>query len=343
MDHEQGGSLLSLFSYAAAQGFIRARLSRLLDQTTWTRLLEADSLSELGQFHGQTLLAADGQVFLQNLRGEIAAAGCTLVRFLPRRAGDLLAWYNQRFEIENLKVILRIVHYRLDRRRAAGSLIPLPSHRWRWGAMVEAESIPDVIEGIHDSPYARPLEHAMERYRQEHRLFYLEVALDLFYFQRLVNLIELQGRGEAADARQFLGRWIAIQNLLWAYRYRIYGRMTPEEIINYTLHRAFRAGLDTVRRVALGSSLPVEGGRLGFQISPELSEPEGLTRVEFLAEQERFRYATAAIGRPLFSLRGVFAYLWLLEAEIRDLIVIVEGKQIGWTSAEIRRWMVRAA
>jgi V/A-type H+-transporting ATPase subunit C len=310
---------------------------------TWTGLLEAGSLSELSQFLGQTALATDGQVLLQNLRGEIAAAGYTLVRFLPQRAGDLLAWYNRRFEIENLKAILRTVHYQLERRRAAESLIPLPPNRWRWAAMVEAVSIPDLIEEIHDSAFARPLEHAMERYRQERRLFYLEIALDLFYFQKLVRLIELQRGREAVDSRRFLGRWIAIQNLLWAYRYRIYGGMTPEEIINYTLHHAFAAGLDTVRRVALGSSLAVEVGRLGFHISSGLSELEGLTEVEFLAEQERFRYATAVIGRPLFGLRGVFAYLWLLEAEVRDLIVIVEGKRTGLASPEIQRRMVRAA
>jgi len=183
----------------------------------------------------------------------------------------------------------------------------------------------------------------MERYQQERRLFYLEIALDLFYFQKLVRLIESQSGKDAADARRFLGRWIAVQNLLWAYRYRIYGRMTPEEIINYTLHRAFAAGLDTVRRVALGSPLAVEAGRLGFQISPGLSEVEGLTEIEVLAERERFRYAMAAIRRPLFQLRGVLAYLWLLEAEVGDLTVIVEGKRIGLSGSEIGRRLVRAA
>jgi V/A-type H+-transporting ATPase subunit C len=199
------------------------------------------------------------------------------------------------------------------------------------------------MDQIRESPFARPLEHAMERYRQEQRLFYLEIAVDLFYFQTLVQLIERQSGREAADARRFLGRWIAVQNLLWAYRYRIYGRMTPEEIINFTLHRAFGAGLDTIRRVALGSPLSVEAKRLGFQIPPGLSEVEGLTEIEILAERERFRYATAAVRRPLFQLRGALAYLWLLEAEVRDLSVIVEGKLTGFTSAEIGRRLVRAA
>ncbi len=325
---------MSLFSYAAAQGYIRARLSRLLDHATWSRLLEANSPAELNQFLGRTAV---------DLRGEVADAGRTLVRFLPRGACELVAWYNQRFEIENLKTVLRAVHYGLDPSRARASLIPLRGTRWHWEGLLETGSISGVIDQIRESPFARPLEHAMERYQQEQRLFYLEIAIDLFYFQKMVRLIESQSGKDAADARRFLGRWIAVQNLLWAYRYRIYGRMTPEEIINYTLHRAFAAGLDTVRRVALGSPLAVEAGRLGFQISPGASEVEALTEIEVLAERERFRFATAAVRRPLFQLRGALAYLWLLEAQVRDLAVIREGKLTGLTGSEIARRLVRAA
>ena len=329
---------MSLFSYAAAQGYIRARLSRLLDRGTWARLLEATTPAELGPIIGR-----DGRIRLGILRGEVADAGSALARFLPHAAGELVAWYNRRFEIENLKTVLRAVHYGTDRSRALASLIPLRATRWRWEALVEAGSLSSVIDQIHGSPFARPLEHAMERYQQEQRLFYLEIAVDLFYFQKLVRLIESQSGQAAADARRFLGRWIAVQNLLWAYRYRIYGRMTPEEIINYTLHHAFAAGLDTVQRVALGSPLATEAERMGFRISPELSEVEGLTEIELQAERERYRYARAATGRPMFQLRGVLAYLWLLEAEVRDLTVIVEGKRTGLTGVEIGRRLVRAA
>ena len=331
---------MSLFSYAAVQGNIRARLSRLLDRPTWARLLETATAAEIGELIGQK---RDVAVRLHTLRGEVAAAASAVIRFLPPGSREVVAWYNRRFEIENLKTVLRAVHYRLDPARSRASVIPLRSTRFRWEALVEAGSISTVIDQIRESPYARPLENAMERYQQERRLFYLEVAVDLFYFQQLVLLIESQSGKDASDARRFLGRWIAIQNLLWAFRYRIYGRMTPEEIINYTLHRAFAAGLDTVRRIALGSPLAVEAERLGLRISPGLSEVEALTEIEILAERELFQLATVAISRPLFHLGGVLAYLWLLDAEVRDLTVIVEGKTTGLSGAEIATRMLRAA
>lgn len=331
---------MSALTYSAVQGNIRARVARLLDRAAWMRLLEAATAAEvialIEREHG---VAAR----LPALQGRIAASTHALVRFLPRSSREVVAWYNRRFEIENLKAILRAIHYDVDAMRARGALIPIEGSRLRWEDLLDARSIGAVIERLRGSPYARPLENAMERYQQEERLFPLEIALDLFYFQKLVRLMESLGRKEAAGARRFLGRSIAIQNLLWAYRYRIYGHMTPEQIINYTLHRAFEAGLDTVRRIALGAPLAAEAGRFGFEVPSGLSEVEALTEIEILAGRELWRRAIAAMSRPLFDLGGVLAYLWLLDAEVRDLMIVAEGKTMGLSGPEIARRMVRAA
>jgi V/A-type H+-transporting ATPase subunit C len=336
---------LSLLSYAAAQGYIRARLSRLVDSTTWISLLEANSTTELRRQLGQTMMASavtgEGAIRLQTLRGDLATTGNALVRFLPRRPGELMAWYNRRFEVENLKTVLRAVHYRLEPKRARASLIPLLSTRCRWEELVESDSVAAVIDQIRGSTYAKPLQNAMERYQQEQRLFFLEIALDLFYFQKLVQLVDAQSGRDGDDAQRFLGHWVAVQNVLWAYRFRIHGRMTPEEIINYTLHNAFTGGLDTVRRIALGSPLAAEARRLGFQLSITGAEGEALTEIEILAARERFRRASVTIARPLFHLSGIVAYLWLLEEQVRDLTVIVEGKAAGLSGAEISPRLVR--
>lgn len=345
---------VNCFTYAASQGYIRARLSRLLDQATWMRLLDcktpADLAQVLRQTHAAIALSRDGEVRFQVLRGEIASIAQSLVRYLPRDARRLVSWYNRRFEIENLKTILRSVRYGLEPRRAARSSIPLQSNagtgagtgRGYWEALLEAGSIPAVMEQLRGSPYAAPLEQAAERYRQEQTLFHIEVGLDLFYFRRLVQLIEALKGSDAAQARLFLARWIAAQNLIWAYRYRIYGRMTPEEILNYTLHRAFGTGLETLRRVALGAPLAGEAQRLGLPLPPGLSEIQGLSQIELQVDRERYRRAAATMGRPLFDLGGALAFLLLLDAEVRDLAVIVEGNAVGLSSTEVGLHLLRS-
>jgi V/A-type H+/Na+-transporting ATPase subunit C len=336
---------LGLFSYAAAQGYMRARLPRLLSPIAWARLTDAASGADLNRLLSGTAIArflvGDGRIQLPRLRGEIARAERAVARFLPRRSRELVQWYNRRFEIENLKTVLRAVHFRLEPARALTSLIPIQPSPQRWEALIQTDSVPALIDRLAESPFIRPLQFALERYQEERRLFYLEIALDLFYFQKLVRLIEALSGRDAQDVRRSLGRWIAVQNLLWAYRYRLYGRMTPEEIVNFTLHRAFLGGLETVRRVALGSPLSTEAARLGFSLPPELPELDALTRIEFLAQRERFRQAAAILSKSLFYLDAVLAYSWLLESEARDLAVVVEGKGAGLSGAQIAARLVR--
>lgn len=328
---------------------MRARLPRLLSPVAWVRLTEASSGADLNRLLSGTAIArflvGDGRMQLPRVRGEIAMAERAVARFLPRRSRELLQWYNRRFEIENLKTVLRAVHFRLEPARVLTSLIPIQPSPQRWEALVTthigADSVAALIDRLAGSPFIRPLEFALERYRQERRLFYLEIALDLFYFQKLVRLVQALTGRDAEEVKRSLGRWIAVQNLLWAYRYRIYGRMTPEEIVNFTLHRAFAAGLETVRRVALGSPLYAEAARLGFSVSAELPELDALTRIEFLAQRERFRQAAAILSKSLFYLDAVLAYSWLLESETRDLAVVVEGKGAGLSGEQIAARLVR--
>jgi len=101
--------------------------------------------------------------------------------------------------------------------------------------------------------------------------------------------------------------------------------------------------LETVRRVALGAPLEGEARRLGFLLTPGRPEVEGLTELEVLAERERYQRAAALLKRPLFRFGGILAYLTLLECEIRDLGVVMEGKAAGLSRGEIAARLLRAA
>jgi V/A-type H+-transporting ATPase subunit C len=322
-------------------------MSRLLSHGAWRCLLECESHAELGAcLRGswvESAFTGETAAPLRKLRGELAAAEVSIARFLPRASRILLNWYNRRFDIENLKILLRSIHHGVDRARSAATLIPLSTSRLAWPSLLEARSIVELADRLRDTPYARPLEQAMERYQQEKRLFHLEVAMDLFYFQRLVLMIECRGGDAEADAREQLGRWIAVQNLVWAFRYRIYGHLSVEEILNYTLHRAFAVGLEAVRRVALGAPLAAEAQRLGFRLDPGRSEVEGLTELEVLVERERYARAASLLRHPIFRFGGVLAYLTLLECEIRDLGVIIEGRAAGLSRQDITARLLRAA
>ncbi|MEZ4657033.1 MAG: V-type ATPase subunit [Caldilineaceae bacterium] len=213
--------------------------------------------------------------------------------------------------------------------------------------MAAARAIPDLIERLRKTWYGTVLQNALEQYRQRQSVFVLEVALELAYYRRLRDLIaQLHGR-DRREAEQFIGFWIDAQNLLWAYRYRIYARLSPEEILNYTLHRNLRVNAEVVRAVALGAPLLETVEALWPRLMPavqslaDLSERDALPRLELLLWRHLYALATQTRAGAALHLGAVLAYEVLLESEVRDLVTIVEGKTANRSAAQLQPYLIR--
>lgn len=338
-------SVLSAAAYAAPQARVRARRSGLLTDAAWRGLLEATSSGELATAFEATPYASDvvgDEVGIeQALISRVAQGGHALLRSLQGRPRDLVAWYLRRFDLDNLKTVLRTIHHHQDRERARALLLRFEGSTLDWEALLDAGSIAVLIDRLRATPYARPLELALERYQEEQLPFYLEVSLDLAFFQRLVRLTERLGGTDRRQTERLLGFWIATRNLLWAYRYRVYARMSPEEIVNYTLHRAYAVDVAAVRRVATGAPISEEARRVGVDIPAELAPRDALARFETLARRALFARAQSSFRGWLFHLGAVLAYLVLLETEVRDLITVVEGKAQGLAATELASRLIR--
>ncbi|UCH25949.1 MAG: V-type ATPase subunit [Trueperaceae bacterium] len=325
--------------YASVQARVRARYSDLLSEKRWRELLAAETLEDLGQIlrdtpYGQAFRVAPVE-FERNLIAHWALELYTLTHSLHSGPRDLMRWYARKFELDNLKTVLRTLSYRQLPGRAEEVLLPLEPPTLAWSRLLEVASVQALIAELRDTPYAAPLTDALERYLQEGSPFYLEVSIDLGYFQHLVRLMNRLDGQDRRWAERLLGSWIDLQNLLWAYRYRVYARLSPEEIVNYTLHHAVRIDVDAVRRAATGSPLWREAERLGLELSSQLDERKALEELEMTGFREIVRRAHAAFDGLLFHVGSVLAYAFLLEAEVHDLITLIEGKRHDMTAEKL--------
>ncbi len=354
-------AILDPLRYAAANANVRGRMARLLPATTWQTLLTATDLNGL-----VTILNRHGyQTVLANLgTGEIAAAPVEkalwghLVRemqaplkLLPGKPQKLLGWLWRRFEVDNLKTILRSVDAGVAPDQIRAALIGLgPASGLPWNRLTESTSVSDIIEQLrgsfHGAFYARALDQATERYRQARDLFAFEVSLDLAYHRRLLRLLDdLSGR-DKGEAQKLVGSRIDSQNLLWAFRYRVYFDLSPEEILNYTLQRRLRVDAEIVREIATGGAIGQMVQRLwsadlpGLERVTELPPEEALPRLQLSFQRHYYQVAQATRqGYPL-HLGTMLAYLILLESDVRDLITIIEGQASGRSPDHIQSFLI---
>jgi V/A-type H+-transporting ATPase subunit C len=285
---------------------------------------------------------------LQTHRVQAFRAPLKLLQGKPR---TLLDWLWRRFEVANLKTIIRSVAADLPSKRILAAMIPLGAGSdLPWDTLVEVQSLPALLPTLrmsfHGQRYAHALKPAIEQYRREGKRFILEVALDLAYYRHLLRLIDGLSRSDRHDAGRFLAPLIDGYNLLWAFRYRTYFHLSPEEILNYTLQRRLKVDAAMVRQIATGMSLQEATREIWDNRLPGLERLDDLPLADALPELElllrRYRYALAQRtleGFP-FQLGTILAYTVLLESEIQDVIAIIEGKAMGLAQEQIRPMLI---
>lgn len=356
-------ALLGPIRYAASNATVRARLSRMLPTSMWTRLLEAPALEEAVALIGTTVYGAAlntgaGQTpapeqVERGIRAYLVEAFRAPLKLMQGKPRVLFDWLWRRYELENLKAVIRAVAGKLPARRIRETLVPLGSSSGLpWDVLIEVQTVrallPSVQTTYHGEYYARALEPAVDRYEREGELFVLEVALDLAYYRRLLRILASLSGQDRHEGERFVETLINGYNLLWAFRYRVYFELSPEEIINYTLQRRLRVNATMVRQIALGVSLSeatraVWGDRLpGLEHLETLPPAEALPRLELILHRSRRERAQRTLEGYPFHLGTILAYTVLLESEVHDLTAIVEGKAAGLPAGQIRPTLVGA-
>ena len=176
--------ILDVPRYAAANARVRGRIGRLLSPAQWGVLLNSSDVGEFLQYLSvttyQPVLAAvdiegpDPGEIERRLWQHLARSYRAPLPFMPGGAKDLLAWLWRRFEVENLKTILRGVKSGATPAHIRRTLVPLGSDSdLPWENLTGLASVPAVVERLEGSFYGRALEPGLERYRREELLFVL--------------------------------------------------------------------------------------------------------------------------------------------------------------------------
>ncbi|MCC6501209.1 MAG: V-type ATPase subunit [Anaerolineales bacterium] len=334
--------------YAAIGAKVRARYSDLLSPQDISRLSDSPDFPSLisslkNTPYGPYLASLKDTELtprraIQQLRHRLADSYSSVVQMSPEQTRPLIKQLYRYFELGNLKAVLRSILTvsswnpdvgAWDRVREVlfpfGSFSTLPAQ-----AMVEAGNIPAAVELLKGTPYETTMSFAMKRFSAEQNLFPLEVALDLDYWRRLwAEAKKLSGLDREA-ATKIVGALLDMNNLMWAIRYKVYHKLSEEEIVNYTLPFGFRVRDEDIRAIAAGGDIAAIVARNFPSISDVnalLEHPQaGLPKLEVQLKRQVMKQCTAAfIGNP-FHIGLPIAYLILSDLEIQDLIVMIEAK-----------------
>ena len=341
--------------YAAVQARVRGMYADMLTPETWIALCEAASYANLIGILKETVYGSflaevededlTARRIVYQIKKHLADAFDVLISLVPRPAHLLVVQLYRRYEVDNLKALMRGIERGTSWEQVRYTLFPLGSSTTLDAeTLMEADGVGGAVEGLHDTPYYDTLSHAMKRYTAEGSLFPLEVALDLDYWRELWRDVDRLKGTDRAQARRIVGSLLDTTNLMWAIRYRVNHNLSEEEIINYTLPFGYRVHDEDVRAIAAGADV----AQVVTRVYPDLQdvrdlleEPQdGLPHLE--AQLQRYvvkECRTAFAGSP-FHIGIPAAYLILNEFEIQDLTVLVEAKASRMPTERFRPYLL---
>jgi len=334
--------------YAAISARVRAMYAELLTPQDMVRLSEATDFSSLFTVLKSTSYGPylDGlkdkdinpKRVITQIKRKLSDAFYSVIQMSPVQTRPLVKQLYRYYEIGNLKAVLRgIVTVSAwgtettlwDRVRDVlfpmGSASVLPAQ-----AMIESGSVATAVDLLQGTPYEETLSFAMKRYSSEQNLFPIEVALDLAYWRRLWAETKKLTGADREHGVKIIGSLLDMNNLMWAIRYKVYHKLSEEEIVNYTLPFGYRVQDSDIRAIAAGADIASIVTRVfpGItDVSALLENPQtGLPKLEVLLKREVMKKCLAAfVGSP-FHIGIPLAFLVIHDLEVQDLIVLIEAK-----------------
>jgi vacuolar-type H+-ATPase subunit C/Vma6 len=258
---------------------------------------------------------------------------------------DLLNWTLIRFQVENLKILIRASLKRAPIEEIYGHLISLPKELvLNTKGLAAAESPEDFVRLVPKGFLRDNLEKALEVYHDHPRPFFFEAALDHGYFHGLVDRVEKLSREDREIIKPMVSQEVDIFHLMMAARGKFHYNLTPDMLLPMHIegtritHALFAAMLNDVDfHASMGRVAErVLDVMLFKQGSSDGSMTVDAPMVESLAWKRFFRLSNLAFRKGNIGLGAIMGYSGLRRVEVANLIAISEGIINRMTAETIR-------
>lgn len=345
--------------YGYANARVRGMRSRLLSQAFFDELMTVHDITAVIQHimpteygpdvEGRILHGRNAAQIDEALKDNMVRTFRKVYAFSNDEARDLLTVLLGRWDLFNLKTIIRGKHLNLDAVEIIDSLITVGQL-----SSVDAEELArqQGVKGVVDTlatwglPFAVPLRDALPGYNESGDLSLLELALDRYYYGWASARLASR-RENARAARTFLGVQVDTMNLLTCLRL-LNSNLEPSEAARFFVPGGLRVSESLFMELAAMSDVDevfnrlkrTPYGRLLEEVAVRFIEKGSISVFERALEDFLFRRAySTGKGDPL-GIGVVISYLWAKANEVTNLRIVIKGVSVGMPADRMREELI---
>lgn len=329
---------LSKYSFANAK--IRAMLSELLSPSVFSRLAESKDVYEffeilkntsyngiVSQFNFET----NDVKYLEKLLilNDIHIYKKTVNSLHGKTEKELIGLLLQRYEIEELKVMLRIWHKKEAINVEDYILGEKIGYDIDFRKILSAVSIEEVMILLEKTPYKKAILEGRNKFKEKDSVFYLEASLDIDYYKRLHEAIDKLSPVDKKVAKKILGITIDMENIRWLLRLRKYHAMGIADILEWVVPGGDKINKDIIRHsyTTDGLAKVVESVAHGPYTKIKDLVTQNIHLIEGLLHEILFSEIKKILSGFPFTVGTIVSYLILKYKETRNIVSLFYAKE----------------
>lgn len=291
-------------------------------------------LAALAQgYGGDDPLSLEGRIIAQ-----ILEETRVLVRPLSGAARDFIVYWTQRFEVSNVKTLIRA---KMSGERYT-ALIPRlidmgPFARLDLEDLMHADDVAELFRRLEQSPYADIVRHARRAFEESHDPFILDATLDRAYYEGLVHRAQPIEAEAGGPMRELMAGLIDRINLVWLLRYRFNYGLPPAQVYYLLVGGHYHLQGEVLQRLVTQPSIEAVVAALPDPLRQTLEGAHSIMAVFCQLEDRAARHARSVLHSAAHPLARAFAYLILRERDLRGVRAVLRGRHLGLPSEAIRQ------
>ncbi|MCU7844529.1 MAG: V-type ATPase subunit [Candidatus Thiodiazotropha sp. (ex Monitilora ramsayi)] len=274
------------------------------------------------------------QALLHRMMSELSV----LLRPLSGRARGLLLYWPRKFELYNLKTLIRGKLNDLGMDEIRDSLHDLPENiRLPHESLLQAENVLEMLRQLDQGPYAMIARQARHVFEEKNESFSLDAAIDRLYYTGMQRHINLAGGIDKRGLHKVIGIMIDRQNILWLLRYRLVYRFAPSEAYYLLIPTGGRIQRDLLMELANLEGLDNIVDHLPDPFRQILESADTITRIRqkldhhvSLELQKLMRYSPDAVVSAL-------SYMIIRDMDLMRVYAIIQGKLLQMDASLVDR------
>jgi V/A-type H+-transporting ATPase subunit C len=251
----------------------------------------------------------------------------TLLRPLNGAERAVLVQWARRYEVLNIKALVRGKLGGLSRAEIEASLFSLPGFlSLDHEPLLNTDDVMELLRRLKNTPYRQLGMQALRSFEEKQDPFLLDASLDRHFYSGLSARVAQLSEPDRTAMRNLVGRMVDRHNLVWLLRYRHNYRLQPAEALYMSISGGLKLSGSHLRRMLEGATLAEAIEHLPKEMRELVGDAQNLVEVRDVLVRDLQHQAELALRSTHSVLASAFGYLLLRYYEIKSVNAILQAR-----------------